>query len=495
MGQSLDICSNGRAEDNNGTPIQPNQGSSKLDSQNITAEFSSIMNKKKNTRKNRKRNNQKTNNSPPRNNRTHRHRSPSPSRRRNWSSREKQLDQLRSTLSKKNSDATKTNLILTRSQGSMEYSSPKTRSRRHARAASSLCSIGTASDVSTFHQEQSLQQSLCNPNIKSNEILQKFEFLSVEERGVLYDLYLSRKSMIVQVESQNVLNRPEKSKSLSQMEQQYILGKISNISLFSSFQQHELTQLMLEFTKVAIPSGNKIIIEHDVKDRRYFLIKSGRFEIRKGSTVLAQVGPGVGIGELALYISGRARGASVIALESAEVYVLTPASFWEVTANSLAALKDRAKRAVEKTKFCEMFGHDTNAIEEISKKLFFKRFRTGDCILRKGHVGNAYYILVEGSVVIRGDHNDHRRKLTCSVEFNGIEQPGSMTHEKGKWKRHCVLIGHCMHSLAETLDTKPYFFSPPPKKHASHICTCSQRNVDKCFDSRKRDHRRTRRGR
>ena len=264
---------------------------------------------------------------------------------------------------------------------------------------------------------------------------------------VLYDLYLSRKSLIAQVESQNVLNRPEKSKSLlSQMEQQYILGKISNISLFSSFQQHELKQLMLEFTKVAIPSGNKIIIEHDVKDRRYFLIKSGRFEIRKGSTVLAQVGPGVGIGELALYISGRARSASVIALESAEVYVLTPASFWEVTANSLAALKDRAKRAVEKTKFCEMFGQDTNAIEEISKKLFFKRFRTGDCILRKGHVGNAYYILVEGSVVIRGDHNDHRRKLTCSVEFNGIEQLGSMTHEKGKWKRHCA--DRALHAFA-----------------------------------------------
>lgn len=52
--------------------------------------------------------------------------------------------------------------------------------------------------------------------------------------------------------------------------------------------------------------------------------------------MLLQVGPGDGVGELALYVSGRARGASVVALERAEVYVLSHFSFWEVAAGSLS---------------------------------------------------------------------------------------------------------------------------------------------------------------
>ena len=96
---------------------------------------------------------------------------------------------------------------------------------------------------------------------------------------------------------------------------------------------------------------------------------------------------------------------------------------------STVKLTQRAINAVKTTRFSDLFGHDESAIEELSKKLFFKRFQPGECILRRGHVGNAYYILVEGSVIIRGTE-DHRRKLKCSVAINDI--PTEMTKEKAK---------------------------------------------------------------
>ena len=236
---------------------------------------------------------------------------------------------------------------------------------------------------------------------------------------LLYDQYLQRKPRS-RVSKKSNETMPTKQKTTTKLEQNFIRSKLASSSLFSSFETNDLNELITKFQHMRVESGTKIITEGDTKDRRFFLIKTGRFEIRRSQMVLAQVASGVGIGELALFVSGRARGASVVSLERADLYVLSHSAFWEVTAKSLVSLKDRAILALKTaSSFVQMFGNDNKAIEEVATKLFFKRFKPGDCILRRGHVGNAYYILLKGSVMIKGT-DDLYRKLSSSIKVTGL---------------------------------------------------------------------------
>jgi serine/threonine protein kinase/CRP-like cAMP-binding protein len=180
---------------------------------------------------------------------------------------------------------------------------------------------------------------------------------------------------------------------------------------------------------VRVDRGTKVITEGDTKDRRFFLIKAGRFEIRKGNKVLAQISSGEGVGELALFASGRARSATVIALEPAELYVLPHSGFWEVTSLSLPKLKSRAIAAIKTVpSFQKMFGGNQDLIEQVAVKLFFKRYKPGDVILKTGHAGNAFYILLEGSIVIKG-LDDHHNKISSFLSLTNIPR-NAMTNKK-----------------------------------------------------------------
>ena len=407
MGNNLDICSNGRAESENNMKDMQGKGSNTLDNRNITSDLQSILTSNRSGTRSSTRSSRSGSTS-----------SRSKAMQSNWTSREEKMQLLASKLSQSdNNKSRKVNeisLMLSR-HANTDYSSPENRTRSLTEARDSY------SHSESWSKTKMLEESLCNPHTSSAEVMSRFEFLSVEERHLLYAQYLQRRPTNNKTKEENI-------KPLTSMEQSFIRSKLASSSLFSSFEKHDLDELIKRFYHERVASGTRIITEGDTKDRRFFLIKIGRFEIRRGQTVLVQVSSGVGIGELALFVSGRARGASVVALERAELFVCTPSAFWEVTAKSLATLKVRAIKAVRTVpSFIKLFGQDAKAIEEVAVKLFFKRFKPGDCILRRGHVGNAYYILLNGSVMIKGT-DDHKKLIGC-VHITGIKQMNAWTRK------------------------------------------------------------------
>jgi len=103
------------------------------------------------------------------------------------------------------------------------------------------------------------------------------------------------------------------------------LRLLRGVPLFSRLPMTALERLAESMRLIQIPRGTTLGREGDPGDA-YFVIAAGRFEARSGPRVLAKLGPGDGIGEIAL-LRSVPRTASVVAFEDGAVFVLDAAAF------------------------------------------------------------------------------------------------------------------------------------------------------------------------
>ena len=103
------------------------------------------------------------------------------------------------------------------------------------------------------------------------------------------------------------------------------LGLLRGIPLFARLPLAALERLAEAMRPIPVPAGATLVREGDPGDA-YFVISAGRFEIRHGARVISTVGPGDGVGEIAL-LRAVPRTASVVAIEDGSVYSLDSGAF------------------------------------------------------------------------------------------------------------------------------------------------------------------------
>ena len=104
-----------------------------------------------------------------------------------------------------------------------------------------------------------------------------------------------------------------------------IQAKLEAIELFSELSKKELTSVSRLMTNVSIRAGKDLMVEGDV-GREFLVIIEGEATVRKEGRVLARVGPGDFLGELAV-IAGVPRTATVTADTDMSVSVLNRREF------------------------------------------------------------------------------------------------------------------------------------------------------------------------
>jgi len=117
------------------------------------------------------------------------------------------------------------------------------------------------------------------------------------------------------------------------------LQLLRGIPLFARLPMTTLERLAEAMRLVAVARGERLVGEGDSGDA-YFVIASGHFEVRQGPRVLTVVGPGDGVGEIAL-LRSVPRTASVVALEGGAVYVLDSVAFLAAVAGPTSAAAAR----------------------------------------------------------------------------------------------------------------------------------------------------------
>lgn len=103
------------------------------------------------------------------------------------------------------------------------------------------------------------------------------------------------------------------------------LAVLSSLAIFEALSKSELRKVAALSTPSRIRAGQEFITEGS-SGREAFIITSGRGTVRRGNRLVAGVGPGDIVGEMALF-AGLNRTASVTADTDLEVEVLTRTEF------------------------------------------------------------------------------------------------------------------------------------------------------------------------
>jgi len=90
-----------------------------------------------------------------------------------------------------------------------------------------------------------------------------------------------------------------------------VLDLVHNVPFFNNFSREQLSELVNDSTLIKVPKAKTIVAEGDIDDA-FFVILSGKAQIRKGDTKIATIGGGECFGEMAC-IAGQARVAAVVA--------------------------------------------------------------------------------------------------------------------------------------------------------------------------------------
>ena len=117
------------------------------------------------------------------------------------------------------------------------------------------------------------------------------------------------------------------------------LHLLRGIPLFARLPMTALEQLAESMRLVPVARGETLVREGDMGDA-YFVIASGQFEVRTRTRVVTVVGPGEGVGEIAL-LRSVPRTASVVALGDGSVYVLDSGAFVAAVAGPTSAAAAR----------------------------------------------------------------------------------------------------------------------------------------------------------
>ncbi len=104
--------------------------------------------------------------------------------------------------------------------------------------------------------------------------------------------------------------------------------RLKAVNIFSALRGEELAELALIAVVLERGPGDEIIREGEVDDSLY-VIASGRVSVLRGSRLLAELGEGEVVGELAL-LDPAPRGATVRALTDVTLLRIDAASFYEI---------------------------------------------------------------------------------------------------------------------------------------------------------------------
>ena len=147
-----------------------------------------------------------------------------------------------------------------------------------------------------------------------------------------------------------------------------------------------------------VEAGETVITAGSVGDR-FYLVRSGRLQaIAPDGTVLGEMAPGEGFGELAL-LDRTPRTATVQAIDTSELWSLDSSHFqrWvrdrvEIAGRIRADQRERTALAGLPF-FRDLQGRE---LDRIAARLQTRRFEPGDVVIQAGESGGGYYLIRDG---------------------------------------------------------------------------------------------------
>ena len=130
---------------------------------------------------------------------------------------------------------------------------------------------------------------------------------------------------------------------------------------------------------------------------KFYVVESGSLDVFVKDEVVATLGPGDGVGELALMYN-QPRQASVIASEETKLWSLSREVYQEI---KIVLRVQRTKRIQQYLSTVDLLKIlKPRDLQILANSMEEMEFQDGACIIRQGAVGDVFYIVEEGTVKI-----------------------------------------------------------------------------------------------
>ena len=106
---------------------------------------------------------------------------------------------------------------------------------------------------------------------------------------------------------------------------------LRELDLFSEASRSELAVIARQLTRLKVEAGRVLMREGAIGDE-FMIMVDGLAEVSKGGRIIATIGPGDLVGEMALLQphGSRRRNATVTAITDAEIYAGSPSEFRQI---------------------------------------------------------------------------------------------------------------------------------------------------------------------
>jgi len=184
-----------------------------------------------------------------------------------------------------------------------------------------------------------------------------------------------------------------------------LLNILQDQYIFQSLNDDQVRRLVDLMQREDVPEDYDLIVQGDIGEY-YYIVGEGRFQILqskdgKPPNPAGTVEVGGSFGELAL-LYGQRRAATVKSLVPSVVYKINRATFKASVRASTMHDIEEARSALRSVPLLSSLSDDQ--IEACAEVVRFLRFPPGTSIIRKGEVGDVFYIIKTGQVIC-SDYN------------------------------------------------------------------------------------------
>ncbi|RLN73870.1 hypothetical protein BBJ28_00006597 [Nothophytophthora sp. Chile5] len=195
--------------------------------------------------------------------------------------------------------------------------------------------------------------------------------------------------------------------------------------LFSSLDQTEINEMIDVMAMVTIQAGEPVIAQ-GTSGKCFYVLESGNCDIVVDGQLVGTYTNGDAFGELAL-LYNCPRAATIRATTGCILWTVERTMFRKIMATTASATQLARVNFLKNVELLQRLSN--NQLQKVAAALKLQRFNDGEYIIRQGDDGNAFYIIVEGTV-------------RCTSRTGGSAEPEKelMTLQRGNYFGEMALV-------------------------------------------------------
>ena len=196
------------------------------------------------------------------------------------------------------------------------------------------------------------------------------------------------------LEQMGSLRAPVYPKELD--EEEFVQEALKNNFVFAALTPREFKTIIDAFERVVVSIGDTLIQQGDVGDY-FYVIREGKVRFEVNRVTVGHAATGKSFGELSLlYTSPRA--ASVIAETDTVLYRVDQKTFRYLMQSQTLQTENDKKELLQRVPFLKSL--DPTDINKLIHTMIPRVFEPGEYLVRKGDVGDTFYVIQEGLVSV-----------------------------------------------------------------------------------------------